>query len=94
MGDVIDSTLMHINKEKAYGRQGKAPTGLIFDPNRLLPPPPPGLTPRALAFFWPWMAKSLGWGLLSCQIPRGRKKRANAPSFVNTATFFIDCTVE
>ena len=36
MGDVIDSTLMHINKEKAYGRQGKAPTGLIFDPNRLL----------------------------------------------------------
>ena len=41
MGDVIDSTLMHINKEKAYGRQGKAPTGLIFDPNRLLPHPPP-----------------------------------------------------
>ena len=42
MGDVIDSTLMHINKEKAYGRQGKAPTGLIFDPNRLLPHPHPG----------------------------------------------------
>jgi len=23
-------TLIHINKRKAYGRQGKAPTGLIF----------------------------------------------------------------
>ena len=92
MGDVIDSTLMHINKEKAYGRQGKAPTGLIFDPNRLLPhppsPPPPGLTPLDGKFPWvgtPELSNSPGWG---------RKKRANAPSFVNTATFFIDCTVE
>ena len=30
MGDVMDSILMHINKGKAYGRQGKAPTGLNF----------------------------------------------------------------
>ena len=34
-------------------------------------PPPPRADPRALAFFWPWMANSRGWGLLSCQIPRG-----------------------
>ena len=27
--------------------------------------------PRALAYFWPWMANSRGWGLFSCQIPRG-----------------------
>ena len=27
--------------------------------------------PRALAIFLPWMANSRGWGLLSCQIPRG-----------------------
>ena len=26
----MDSILMHINKGKAYGRQGKAPTGLNF----------------------------------------------------------------
>ena len=31
MGDVIDSTHMHINKGKADGRQGKAPTGIIFN---------------------------------------------------------------
>ena len=30
MGDVMDSTIMHINYK------GKAPTRLIFDPNRLL----------------------------------------------------------
>ena len=37
MGDVKDSTVLHINyKGKAYGRQEKAPTRLIFDPNRLL----------------------------------------------------------
>ena len=37
MGDVMDSTVLHINyKGKAYGRQEKAPTRLIFDPNRLL----------------------------------------------------------
>ena len=28
MGDVMDSTVIHINEGKAYGRQGKAPTGL------------------------------------------------------------------
>ena len=29
-------TLIHIDKGKAYGRQGKAPTGLIFAEARLL----------------------------------------------------------
>ena len=35
------------------------------------PHPPPRADPRALAFFFPWMANSRGWGLLSCQIPQG-----------------------
>ena len=58
--------------------------------------PPPPVDPRALAFFLHWIVNSVGWGLLSCQIPRGgvEKNRANAPSSVNTATFFIDRTVE
>ena len=38
-------------------------------------PPPPSphsrAEPLALAFFWPWMANSRGWGLLICQMPRG-----------------------
>ena len=33
--------------------------------------PSPRAEPRALAFFLPCMANSRGWGLLSCQIPRG-----------------------
>ena len=53
-------------------------------PATLSPPPPPA-DPRASAFFLSWMANSRGWG---------RKKRANAPSSVSTATFFIDRTVE
>ena len=28
---VCRKTLIHINKGKTYGRQGKAPTGLIFN---------------------------------------------------------------
>ena len=59
------------------------------------PPPPSRADPRALAFCLPWMANSREWGLLSCQIPRmGTKKEGNASSSVNTATFFIDGTVE
>ena len=34
------------------------------------PPPPPGWPPR-ISIFLPWMANFQGWGLLSCQIPRG-----------------------
>ena len=62
------------------------------------PPPPPTplmLIPGITIFFclgWqipgvgdPWAVKSLGVG---------RKKGANAPSSVKTATFFIDRTVE
>ena len=33
--------------------------------------PPPRADPRALASFLHWLANSRGWGLLSCQIPRG-----------------------
>ena len=50
------------------------------------PPPPLRADPRALAFFCPgWQISRDG---LSCQIPRG------GVSSVNTATFFIDCTIE
>ena len=48
------------------------------------PTSPRPADPRALAFFLPWMAKSRGWGLLSCQIPRGadekRGKMSSPPS--------------
>ena len=36
MGDVMGLTLMHINKRKVYGRQGKAPMRLNFQHSRLL----------------------------------------------------------
>ena len=54
------------------------------------PPLPPKLAdPRALAFFGPWMANSRGWGLLSCQIPRGEdEKRGQIPRPLSP------CTVE
>ena len=58
-------------------------------------PPPPPSRARVLAFFclgWQipgggdsWAVKFPGWG---------RKKRANASSSVNTATFLIDRTAE
>ena len=56
------------------------------------PTPPPGLTHRALALD----GKLLGVRTLEPSNPPGwgRKRRANAPSSVNTATFFIDRTVE
>ena len=53
-----------------------------------LPPPPPPSEPdpRALALFSPRdMENSRGWG---------RKMRANSPSSINTAAFFIDRTFE
>ena len=44
------------------------------------PSPRPRADPRALAFFFPRMANSRGWGLLSCQIPRGGdEKRGQMP---------------
>ena len=55
---------------------------------------PPGWPP-GINIFWPWIANSRGWGLLSCQIPRGGNEkwiRANVLFSVNTATFFIDRT--
>ena len=58
-------------------------------------PLPPQVDPRALAFF-ALDGKFPGVGALELSNPPGwgRKKRANAPSSVNTATFFIDRTVE
>ena len=62
-------------------------------PSASLPPPP--VDPRSLAS---WMANSRRWLGGTFELPNppgwGRKKRANATSSVNTATFFIDCTVE
>ena len=57
---------------------------------------PAASTPSDISiFFLPWMANSRGWGFLSCQIPRvGTKKEGKCPVLVNTATFFIDRTVE
>ena len=52
-------------------------------------PSPPWADPRALAFFLPWMANSLGWGLLSCQIPRGvDEKRGKMPRPPSTRQHF------
>ena len=45
------------------------------------PPPPPLATPAdPRKFILPWMTNSHGWGLLSCQIPRGGdEKRGQMP---------------
>ena len=53
--------------------------------------PPPG-RPPGISFFF--ALDGLGTLELSNVLGWGRKKRANAPSSVNIATFFIDCTVE
>ena len=59
-------------------------------------PPPPRPDPRALALFFALDGKFPGVGTLELSNPLGwgPKKTANAPSSVNTATFFIDRTVE
>ena len=51
--------------------------------------PPPRADPQASAFFLPWMANSRGWGLLSCQIPRGGdEKRGQMPCPPSTLQHF------
>ena len=59
------------------------------------PPPPPGWTP-GISIFFALDGKFPGVRTLELSNPPGwgRKKRANAPSSVNTATFFIDRTVK
>ena len=53
------------------------------------PPPPPPVKPQALAFFFPWLANSWGWGLLNCQIPRGGdEKRGQMPRPPSTLQYF------
>ena len=50
---------------------------------------PPRADPRASPFFLPWMANSRGWGLLSCQIPRGGdEKRGQMPRPPSTLQHF------
>ena len=52
------------------------------------PPPPPGWPP-GISTFLPWMANSRGWGLLSCQIPRGGdEKRGPMPRPPSTLQHF------
>ena len=59
-------------------------------------PSSPRADPRELALFFALDGKFPGVGTLELSNPPGwgRKKRANAPSSVNTVTFFIDRTVE
>ena len=55
-----------------------------------VPSPPPGLTPgHKHNFCLGWQIHGVGTLELSNPPGWGRKKRANAPSSVNTATFFI-----
>ena len=58
-------------------------------------PPPPGWTP-GISIFSALDSKFPGVGTLELSNPPGvgTKKEGNAPSSVNTATFFIGCTVE
>ena len=52
-------------------------------------PPPPRADPRALPFILPWMANSLGWVLLRCQIPQGGdEKRGQMPRPRSTLQHF------
>ena len=71
--------------------------GTLFQLNDLMhqqipaaPSPPPRADPRGLAFFFlPWMANPRGWGLLSCQIPRGGdEKRGQMPRPPSTLQHF------
>ena len=57
-------------------------------PPPLSQPPPPRTDPRALAFF-ALDGKFPGWGLLSCQIPRGGdEKRGQMPRPPSTLQHF------
>ena len=59
------------------------------------PPPPPGWSPGISTFFaLDGKFPRVGTLELSSSPGWGRKRRANAPSSVNTANFFIDRTVE
>ena len=61
----------------------------LIPPASSSPPPPPGADPAALALFLPWMANARGWGLLSCQFPRGGdKKRGQMPRPPSTLQHF------
>ena len=66
----------------AFGNKVSILQSIPAAPNPL----PPRTDPRALPFFFlPWMANSRGWGLLSCQIPQGRREHA----FTTLFNFFL-----
>ena len=55
------------------------------------PSPPPCWPPSIsfFCFFLPWMANTRGWGLLRCQIPRGRdEKRVQMPRLHQNCNIF------
>ena len=64
--------------------------------HRSIPAAPSAPPPPVIGIFFALDGKFPGVGTLELSNPPGweRKKRTNAPSSVNTATFFIDCTVE
>ena len=67
----------------------EAQFGLDLMHQPIPPAPIPRADPWALALFLPWMANSQGWGLLSCQIPRGGDvKRGQMPHPPSTLQHF------
>ena len=53
------------------------------------PPPPTSGWPPGISIFWPWMANSGRWGLLSCQMPQaGDEKRGQMPRSPSTLQHF------
>ena len=78
MRGMLGRTLSDINNIIMHQSITAAPSAL-----------PPRAHPRALAFFLPWIANSRGWGLLSCQIPRGGdEKRGQMPRPPSTLQHF------
>ena len=75
--------------------EGSLTCALCISQFHLRPGPPPGWPP-GISIFFALDGKFPGVGTLELSNPPGwwRKKRANAPSSVNTATFFIDRTVK
>ena len=73
----------------------KSDSWLYISQSQLRPAPASGWLP-GIGIFYALDSNFLGVGTLELTNPPGwgRKKRANAPSSVNTATFFIDRTVE
>ena len=89
IGVTFDS---HFNFEKHVMNTGKTAFFHLCISQFHLRPAPPG----GNGIFFGLDGKFLGVGNLELSNPPvwGQKKRSNTPSSVNTATVFIDCTVE